>query len=162
MYRDYYGSTLGLIELLSDGEALTGLTFIDIAPPSGERMEGEREIFKETKRWLDIYFSGRDPGFTPPLKLDGSDFRKHVWKILLGIPYGATTTYGGIAGIISKETGREKMSARAVGGAVGDNPVALIVPCHRVIGSDGSLEGYRAGLLRKRILLEMEKKSIDN
>lgn len=114
-------------------------------------------MFGQTVRWLDIYFSGRDPGFTPQLFLEGSSFRREVWDILLTIPYGRTMTYGQIAGIIAEQRGLDRMSAQAVGGAVGHNPVSLIVPCHRVVGADGSLTGYAGGIGRKAKLLTVEK-----
>ena len=102
----------------------------------------------DTKRWLDIYFAGRQPDFTPPLHLIGSDFRRRVWKRLLEIPYGQTTTYGALLG--------GGMSAQAVGGAVGHNPISIIVPCHRVIGANGSLTGYAGGIDKKIGLLTLE------
>lgn len=124
-------------------------------------------VFDETIRWLDCYFNGQAPDFIPPLLLQGTPFRKAVWKILLEIPFGATTSYGQIAarltppdqGITRPNTGKAasgRMSAQAVGVAVGHNPIALIVPCHRVIGADGSLTGYTAGLDRKTWLLRHE------
>ena len=158
-----YPSPLGEIILASDGEALTGLWF------AGQQYEGstlapEHEqkdlpVFDETRHWLDAYFTGKDPGFTPPLCLRGTDFRKTVWEILLTIPYGETTTYGEIAARIAQNTGGS-VSARAVGGAVSRNPVSLIVPCHRVVGADGSLTGYAGGVERKEKLLKLEKNEI--
>ena len=103
-----------------------------------------------------MYFSGEVPEFTPPLALHGTPFRKAVWDILLTIPYGQTMTYGGIAALLAARHGMQRMSAQAVGGAVGHNPVAIIVPCHRVIDAGGSLTGYAAGLDRKRRLLQLE------
>ncbi|MBP5389711.1 MAG: methylated-DNA--[protein]-cysteine S-methyltransferase [Bacteroidales bacterium] len=122
-------------------------------------------VLEETQRWLDSYFSGRIPDFTPPLRLRGTPFRKAVWRILLEIPYGQTITYGEIAARLAAPAAKNRLAeglgsgsvlARAVGGAVGSNPVSLIVPCHRVIGADGSLTGYAAGLDRKRALLRLE------
>lgn len=112
-------------------------------------MQKELPIFDETCRWLDIYFSGKEPDFTPPLSMRTTPFRKAVWEIMLTIPYGQTMTYGEIAGIIAEQRGIDRMSAQAVGGAVGHNSISLIIPCHRVIGTDGSLTGY-AGALTKR------------
>ena len=106
-----------------------------------------------TKRWLDLYFGGTVPDFTPPLEMRGSAFRRAVWEILLSIPYGRTVTYGEIAGRIAGRNG----AAQAVGGAVSHNPVSLIIPCHRVIGADGSLTGYAGGTDRKSCLLRMEQ-----
>ena len=159
-YQEYYASPLGSILLTADDEGLTGLWF------EGAGTEGNRdgakpeligsEYIENAKKWLDLYFSGRDPGFTPKLHLTGSDFRIRVGQIMLGIPYGETTTYKAIADQIAKERGMARMSAQAVGGAVGNNPISLIVPCHRVIGSDGSLTGYGGGLDRKRALRHLE------
>jgi len=114
-------------------------------------------VFGEACRWLDIYFSGRDPGFTPPLELRGSPFRLSVWKALLHIPFGHITTYGSLASSLAVPfSGFHFTSARAVGGAVGHNPISLIVPCHRVIGAAGRLTGFAAGLDRKLRLLRLE------
>lgn len=160
-YIDKYDSPLGEITLASDGAALIGLWFARhryreqvLAPDAVER---PLPVFDEAKRWLDIYFSGRDPGFTPPLHIMGSDFRIAVCKIMLGIPYGKVMTYGEIAWLIAAQMGKERMSAQAVGGAVGHNPISLIIPCHRVVGTNGSLTGYGGGMDRKVKLLELEK-----
>ena len=147
-YLNRYISPLGGITLASDGEALTGLWF----GRYGESREKELPVFDAAKRWLDIYFKGNAPDFTPPLNLRGTVFRKAVWDILLTIPFGKTMTYGQIAARFSA-----RMSAQAVGGAVGHNPVALIVPCHRVIGANGKLTGYAGGLDKKIKLLELER-----
>ena len=171
VYSRHYDSPLGRIWMTSDGKALTGLWFdrqAHTTPIEGETGAdgGTRQlpVFDETVRWLDCYFSGRDPGFTPPLALHGTPFRQAVWKILLEIPFGTTMTYGQIAARLDcgRDAGRGagrgagRMSAQAVGGAVGHNPIALIVPCHRVIGAGGSLTGYAAGLDRKAWLLTLE------
>ena len=113
-------------------------------------------VFDQTRRWLDLYFSGREPGFTPALNPVGSAFRRAVWEILLKIPYGKTTTYGQIAREIAAARGLAKMSAQAVGGAVGHNEISIIIPCHRVIGAHGSLTGYAGGIDRKIKLLQLE------
>ena len=113
-------------------------------------------VFDQTRRWLDLYFSGREPGFTPALNPVGSAFRRAVWEILLKIPYGRTTTYGQIAREIAAARGLAKMSAQAVGGAVGHNEISIIIPCHRVIGAHGSLTGYAGGIDRKIKLLQLE------
>ena len=113
-------------------------------------------VFDQTKRWLDLYFSGREPGFTPALNPVGSAFRRAVWEILLKIPYGKTTTYGQTAREIAAARGLAKMSAQAVGGAVGHNEISIIIPCHRVIGAHGSLTGYAGGIDRKIKLLKLE------
>ena len=152
MYVCHYESPLGILTLVSDGYSITELDF------GGQYSEHEDKlpVFDETGKWLYIYFSGKDPGFTPKLDPEGTPFRKAVWDILLTVPFGKTITYGQIAASIAKEKGIPKMSARAVGGAVGHNPIPIIIPCHRVIGSDDSLTGYSAGLDLKVRLLELE------
>ena len=154
----------------SDGEFLTGLRFCD---PSGGLKPGRQiqgsepaalsaaktvPVVKDTIRWLDIYFSGKDPGFTPKFRIDHlTPFRSSVIAELVKIPYGKTVTYGKIAERIAQERGISRMSAQAVGGAVGWNPICLIIPCHRVIGSNGSLTGYGGGIINKGLLLGLEK-----
>ena len=146
-------SPLRGITFTTEGEELTALWFDDQKDVKEiEFTCVDNVAASDTKRWLDMYFSGRDPGFTPKLRAVGTEFRKTVWEMLLNIPYGQTMTYGEIAAGIS-----ESMSAQAVGGAVGHNPIAIIIPCHRVIGSDGSLTGYAGGLDKKAYLLELEK-----
>lgn len=122
---------------------------------SGEKFCDDK-ILGDTKKWLDLYFSGEDPNFTPKLKLEGTEFRKDVWKILLEIPYGETLTYKDIANKLIASGKYERMSSQAVGGAVGHNPISIIIPCHRVVGTSGSLTGYAGGLARKVRLLELE------
>ncbi|MBR1761272.1 MAG: methylated-DNA--[Schwartzia sp.] len=122
-----YASPLGNIVLSADDEGLTGLGF---APETGAGVSSGHPALREARRWLALYFSGRAPGFTPPLHLCGTPFRMEVWKLLLEIPYGETTTYGALAKALSARRGG-RMAAQAVGGAVGRNPVPLIVPCHR-------------------------------
>ena len=112
-------------------------------------------VFDQTKRWLDLYFSEREPGFTPALNPVGSASRRAVWEILFKIPYGKTTTYGRIAREIAAARGLAKMSAQAVGGAVGHNEISIIIPCHRVVGTHGSLTGYAGGIDRKIKLLQL-------
>ena len=113
---------------------------------------------RETIDWLDLYFGGDDPGETPEISTNGTAFQEEVWGILNGIPYGKTVTYGEIAEELAGRRGIKKMSAQAVGNAVGRNPVAILIPCHRVIGADGSLTGYAGGLERKRFLLDFESR----
>lgn len=159
LYTWYYDSPLGRITLESDGTSLSGLRFDGQnrfgagGPVTGSSLP----VFEETCRWLDSYFRGEIPDFSPALALYGSDFQQTVWKILLEIPYGQTVTYGWIAGRLAAERASGRMSAQAVGGAVGRNPVALIVPCHRVVGAGGRLTGYAAGLDRKAWLLAHEQ-----
>jgi methylated-DNA-[protein]-cysteine S-methyltransferase len=114
-------------------------------------------LLEDARRWLDLYFSGQNPDFLPPLQYSTTPFRKAVYDILLTIPYGETMTYGQIAAKVAEQQGIEKMSAQAVGGAVGRNPIALMIPCHRVVGTGGNLTGYAGGLDRKLKLLELEK-----
>ncbi len=160
-YTHHYSSPLGGITLASDGEAIVGLWFDGqkyyADTLDNEHMEKALPVFKETDRWLDIYFSGKQPDFTPKLNMRGTAFRKAVWNILLTIPYGQIMTYGQIAEIVAKQMGFDRMSAQAVGGAVGHNPVSLIIPCHRVVGSSGNLTGYAGGINKKIRLLQMEQ-----
>lgn len=160
-----YQSPLGGIVLASDGEALTGLWFDGqkhfAATLSANASENpDLPIFRQTRLWLDGYFSSEIPDFTPKLNMRGSTFRRQVWQKLFEIPYGHTATYGEIARAIARENGLERMSAQAVGNAVGHNPIALIIPCHRVLGSDGSLTGYAAGTDKKAFLLALEKSTL--
>lgn len=144
----------------SDGEYLTGLWFGGSKDSSKHETNGEVKelpIFLETCRWLDLYFSGNEPYFTPEYKISNlTPFRKAVSDIMKTIPYGQTLTYNDIAKIIAKRRGVEKMSAQAVGGAVGWNPICIIIPCHRVIGANGNLTGYGGGLNNKIELLRLE------
>ena len=159
-YTMHYDSPLGKILLAADEEGMTGVWFeaqkyfAAKLPPEHE--EGTMPVLGDACRWLDVYFSGREPDFTPKLHLIGSDFRQAVWALLLQIPYGQTTTYGALAKQLAEINGGKRISAQAVGGAVGHNPVSIIVPCHRVVGSDGSLTGYAGGLERKVQLLRLE------
>ena len=161
-----YNSPIGDIILTGENNYLTGLYFDnqkltpDFIQPDYE--EGLLPVFDETKKWLDIYFSGSEPTKDPPVKLSGSKFQLDVWGLLQSIPYGQTVSYGDIAKKLSEYYGIEKMSAQAVGMAVGHNPVSIIIPCHRVIGSDGSLTGYGGGIERKIFLLRLEGKTVVN
>ena len=114
--------------------------------------------FEVTIMWLDQYFNGQKPFITPPIQLEGTEFRKSVWSVLQTISYGETTTYGEIGKKIAEKQGKDKMSAQAVGGAVGHNPISIIIPCHRVIGSNGKLTGYAGGIERKKYMLDLEAK----
>ena len=159
-YIHHYISPLGGITLASDGTALTGLWFDGqkyfAAHLSSDHEEKALPVFEQTEHWLDIYFTGKAPDFTPPLQMRATPFRKAVWDILITIPYGQTMTYGEIADRIAKQKGLSRMSAQAVGGAVGHNLISLIIPCHRVVGSNGSLTGYAGGIDRKMKLLSLE------
>lgn len=159
-YIYHYNSPLGGITVSGNGSEITGLWF-DGQKYFGTALAKEYEekalpVFDETKKWLDIYFSGKDPKFTPPLKMETTSFRKTVWEILLTIPYGRTITYGAIAERIAGQKGVGRMSAQAVGGAVGHNAISLIIPCHRVVGTNGSLTGYAGGIEKKVKLLTLE------
>ena len=159
-YTSQYRSPIGEILLACDETGLTGLWF------EGERFyaqgldsehdQRETPVFEETKRWLSIYFSGKEPGFLPPLHKRGSPFQLCVWELLQQIPYGETTTYGELAKQVAAKRKVERMSAQAVGGAVGHNEISIIVPCHRVVGANGSLTGYAGGVDKKAALLRLE------
>lgn len=146
--------------LASDGDLLTGLHFIGSQKAEEHLQEGDETdlpIFRETRRWLDIYFSGHQPDFTPRYKLDNvTPFRQEVSEIMCTIPFGETMTYGEIATQIAQRHGMARMSAQAVGGAVGWNPICLIIPCHRVMGVGGQLTGYGGGINNKIALLRLE------
>ena len=146
--------------MMSDGDVLTGLHFVDSCKVSANCRDCEGRdipIFRETRRWLDIYFSGRQPDFTPSYRMDGlTPFRREVVEAMLAIPFGETATYGDIAAALAKKHGIAKMSAQAVGGAVGWNPICIIVPCHRVVGAKRSLVGYGGGIMNKAGLLTLE------
>lgn len=149
-----YESPIGTIVITSDGTCITSLDFSERPVEEQE----ESSIFDAADRWLDTYFEGEDPGPIPPVKMEGTNYRMEIWHILCSIPYGRTVSYGDVARMYCRITGKTKMSSQAVGNAVGHNPVAIMVPCHRVIGSDGSLTGYAGGLERKRFLLDLESK----
>lgn len=150
-----------LLKLKTDGNSLTAVSFCSNAESDFKASKSSEKspALDLAKKWLDIYFSGKEPDFLPPLTLKGTDFQMRVWQKLRKIPYGKTTTYGEIAEQIAAETGKAKMSAQAVGGAVGKNPIAIIIPCHRVIGKDGSLTGFAGGVEVKMELLVLEKAS---
>ena len=159
-YIHYVDSPLGKIMVSGEDDALTGL-WLEGQKHFAETLCKDAEekllpVFLETKRWLEIYFKGKDPGFIPKLATKGTAFQKEIWDILLKIPYGETMTYGEIASIIAERRGAKRFSAQAVGSAVGHNPISLIIPCHRVVGTDGSLTGYAGGLDRKESLLKLE------
>lgn len=156
----HYHSPIGGITVSGNGREITGLWF-DGQKYFGATLPDQYEekmtpVFEDTEKWLDLYFNGMEPDFTPPLSLETTPFRRAVWEILLAIPYGQTMTYGEIADRIAAQMGLAAMSAQAVGGAVGHNPISLIIPCHRVVGSDGSLTGYAGGIEKKKWLLKME------
>lgn len=153
-----YKSPIGIIIITSDETEITGLRFKGESEAEELRDKKYKEtcVIKETKRWLDIYFSGKNPGYIPAINATGTEFQKLVWKLLLEISYGKTTTHGEIAGKIAEIKNVSRMSAQAVGGAVGKNPIAIIIPCHRVVGKNGKLTGYRHGMDKKISLLALE------
>lgn len=164
LFKYHTPSGFGNLLMRSDGEALTGLWF------EGSHDEGQRDhvvepqsipslptVLQDTCRWLDCYFSGQEPDFTPKYHIEGlTPFREEVSQLMRQIPFGKTMTYGEIASALAKTHGIKKMSAQAVGGAVGWNPICIIIPCHRVIGAKGSLTGYGGGLDNKIALLRLE------
>lgn len=154
-YSAVLSSPLGPLFLCCDEAGLTRLEFAPERMPVPSTAELS-PILQQTARWLEVYWSGRDPGPLPPLHLQGTPFQLAVWELLRAIPYGRTTTYGALARQLAAQTGRPRMSAQAVGGAVGRNPAAILIPCHRVLGADGSLTGYAYGLEVKRSLLALE------
>ena len=168
LYKTYYKSPIGNLMLLSDGDNLVGLYMENQKYYlNGIKQEltskDNLQVLENTKKWLDRYFAKENPSIKEiPLAPIGGEFRQKVWKILCEIPYGKTTTYGEIAKRIAKEMDKEKMSAQAVGNAVGHNPISIIIPCHRVVGKDGSLTGYAGGIEKKRILLELERGKVEN
>lgn len=161
-----YQSPLGEILLAADNIGLTGLWFEGqkyyACGLDREHDQKKAPVFEEVRRWLDIYFSGKEPDFMLPIHIQGSPFQIEVWEILRRIPYGETMTYGEIAKRLAGERGLSEMSARAVGGAVGRNRISVIIPCHRVVGSDGSLTGYAGGIDRKKKLLTLENVYFNN
>lgn len=161
MHYTTYKSPLGNILLAADEVGLTGLWF------EGQKyfpfhiyenyIEEYSPFFEDTKKWLDIYFTGNEPNFNLPLHFTGTKFQNDVWSILCLIPYGKTMTYGEIADIIAQKRGIKHMSAQAVGNAVGHNKISIIVPCHRVVGANGNLTGYAGGINKKAALLTLER-----
>ena len=164
-YISYYNSPLGKILLASDEIGLFGAWFenqkyyadIDLSDAISE----ENDTLIKAKKWLDNYFQKQPNNIDVPLHIIGTEFQKEVWKILLTIPYGKTTTYGKLAKEIAENRGIEKMSSRAVGHAVGRNHLSIFIPCHRVVGSNNKLTGYASGIERKEYLLNLEKGHID-
>ncbi len=163
MYNIVYASSpVGPLTLAADDTHITGL-WMEGQKYFGATLSGppvrkaDHPVLQKACQWLDRYFAGERPGISElPLAPSGSEFRREVWRILCGIPYGEVMTYGEIGKRVAAEMGRKSMSAQAVGGAVGHNPISILIPCHRVVGSDGSLTGYAGGLVRKRRLLELE------
>lgn len=164
-YITHYQSPLGDLLLAADEIGLIGIWFADqkyyASSLENEYVEKEIPLFNQVKRWLDLYFSGKNPSFTLPLHMMGTPFQKEVWSMLCTIPYGKTITYGQLAKKIAQKKGLSHMSAQAIGGAVGKNPISIVVPCHRVVGAKGSLTGYAGGIEKKEKLLKLEGAKID-
>lgn len=160
-YTSKYESPLGGMMLAADEIGLTGLWFEGqkyfALHLDKESEEKELPVFEQAKKWLDIYFAGNEPDFKVPIHFTGSAFQNKVWEILYQIPYGQTVTYGSIAKLLAEKRGLTRMSAQAVGCAVAHNRISVIVPCHRVVGRNGSLTGYAGGIDKKIALLKMEK-----
>ncbi len=159
-YTYYYTSPIGKITLASNGTHLTGLwmegqKYFPSHLPAGKTTT-LLSVFRQTQEWLDAYFKGENPDYLPNIELKDTPFRLAVWEILKHIPYGETVTYKDIAKEVARQNNRQSMSAQAIGGAIGHNPVSIIIPCHRVIGSNGSLTGYAGGIERKIALLKLE------
>jgi len=167
IYNTYYNSPIGKLMLASDGEHLIGVWIEGQKYYQGsvkEEMEIDNELplFKKTKDWLTRYFNSEKPSIRElPLSPIGGEFRQEVWKILCLIPYGEVMTYGEIAKIIAKQRGKETMSAQAIGGAVAHNPISIIIPCHRVVGTNGSLTGFAGGIDKKIALLKLENVDVE-
>ena len=149
------------IIMYSDGDYLTGLFFVGSRDVLKHTANGETKdlpVFRETVKWLDIYFNAEEPDFTPKYKINNmTPFRQDVMDIMNKIPFGTTVTYNDIAKEIARNRGLKRMSAQAVGGAVGRNPICIIIPCHRVVGANGNLTGYGGGIKNKVSLLKLEK-----
>jgi methylated-DNA-[protein]-cysteine S-methyltransferase len=156
---------VGILTVSSDGQNIYGLWIEGqkhFAKTLGKNVsEQNLPVFENVQEWLDIYFSGKEPDFMPPLMPRGSPFQKSIWNILCKIPYGKTTTYGELAKQFERENNGKHTSARTVGGAVGHNPVSLFIPCHRVIGKNGNLTGYAGGIATKIKLLKLEGVNIE-
>ena len=161
-YRTEYHSPLGLITLASDGESITGVwlkgqKFFASALPADAVVDDSLPIFLQTAEWLDAYFGEDSLPPLPPLAPNGTAFRTAVWELLQEIPYGTTTTYGALADELNHRG--FSASPRAVGGAVGHNPISILIPCHRVLSADGNLTGYSGGFAAKQFLLELEQRA---
>ncbi|WP_027406530.1 methylated-DNA--[protein]-cysteine S-methyltransferase [Anaerovibrio sp. RM50] len=161
-YISFFDSPLGKLYLTADDGGLTGIIYENEdgnqlpLNVSDIEFNDEQPDIMDAKLWLSLYFNGGRPDFTPKLSLKGSDFRMDVWDVIKDIPYGKTMTYGEIAKVVEEKRGT-RVSAQAVGGAVGHNPVSIIVPCHRVLGAGGAITGYTGGLDKKKFLLDLEE-----
>lgn len=159
MFTQLYFSPIGQLLLTADDTALVALRFCDEGRScflSDDATFNDHAILQAARHWLDVYFSGQEPSFMPPLRPVGTAFQQEVWQLLRAIPYGKTTTYGELAAALAARHGIPRMSAQAVGGAVGRNSIPIFIPCHRVVGSAGKLTGYSGGLEKKQFLLSNE------
>lgn len=160
-FIQHYKSPLGPITIASNGDALIGLWFdgqkYDRATLGTDFTEKTCDVLEQTKQWLDAYFKGGQPKKFPPIQFVGTPFRQQVWNLLLEIPLGETVTYGDLLAMLKKIDPTSKACSRAIGGAVGHNPISIIVPCHRVMGADGKMTGYAGGVDKKVKLIELEK-----
>lgn len=157
MYCTSYDSPVGKLLLTCTDQALTGLYMNREIPE-----EEDHPLFRQTKKWLDAYFRGAPPEPDIPLAMEGTPFQQQVWQLLLNIPYGEIRTYGDLAREMARLTGKAKMSAQAVGQAVGRNPISILIPCHRVVGARGEITGYAGGIEKKQWLLRHEGRQIEN
>ena len=157
MYCTSYDSPVGKLLLTCTDQALTGLYMNREIPE-----EEDHPLFRQTKKWLDAYFRGAPPEPDIPLDMEGTPFQQQVWQLLLNIPYGEIRTYGYLAREMVRLTGKAKMSAQAVGQAVGRNPISILIPCHRVVGARGEITGYAGGIEKKQWLLRHEGRQIEN
>ena len=161
VYYVRYDSPVGALLLTSDGQALTGL-WMEKKPPQGGQENALCPVLQQAVRWLDAYFQGQEPVVELPMKPEGTPFQKQVWDLLRNIPYGKVRSYGSLAKEVAELLGKKTMSAQAVGQAVGKNPISILIPCHRIIGTGGKLTGYAGGLERKRWLLTHEGWTIED
>lgn len=157
-YKTTFSSPLGEILIKSGENAITSLSFTQAETKKAETKQAETcRVLEKAKLWLEGYFAGKNPKINFPLEPNGTPFQKMVWQCLLDINYGEVSTYGMVAKKVAQKLGKQNMSARAVGHAIGQNPIAIIIPCHRVVGANGALTGYAWGLERKIKLLQLEK-----
>ena len=167
IYKTYYNSPVGKLLIASKDGKLIGLWIEGqkyyLGKIKDELIENDKEeILVKTKKWLNKYFLGENPKISDlDISLNGTSFEKVVWELLKKIPYGEVTTYKELSKKVAKKLGKEKMSAQAVGGAIGHNPISIIIPCHRVVGKDGSLTGYAGGIDKKVKLLKQEKVNME-
>ena len=167
IYKTYYNSPVGKLLIASKDGKLIGLWIEEqkyyLGKIKDELIENDKEeILVNTKKWLDKYFLGENPKISDlEISLNGTSFEKVVWELLKKIPYGEVTTYKELSKKVAKKLGKEKMSAQAVGGAIGHNPISIIIPCHRVVGTDGNLTGYAGGIDKKVKLLKQEKVNME-